>query len=229
MKKRIMNHPLAVARKKFSRHRAQAKYRNIPFYFDFDTWYNWWLSNGVDKNIDQKWHGSFRPCMCRYNDIGPYEPNNVYCATHPDNARDAHTGRNSTAQNYRVGNTLMTAKQIRKHCELHNLSSYDVRKFRSINYEKSVHLEYNQLKRRFSVEFGSDTKRRWWEGKTACHRTRTAAARDWGISTDGYLTQERKKSKGFRCFKIGNFLKYYKQNSIYPDGLDILVGKDFDL
>lgn len=232
MKKRIMNHPLAVARKKFSRHRAQARYRNIPFDFDFDTWYNWWLSKGVDKNVDVKWAGSVRPCMCRYNDTGAYEPNNVYFATHPQNARDAYlysTKPRSYAKTYRVGTTLYDKPGILQYCAEQGLSKHDLRKFRITTYEKSVQLEYDQLARRFIVEYGPDSRRRWWEGRTGCHRTRTAAAADWNISSERYVTQERKNTPGYRKHRIGNFRKYYQQNSIYPDGVNILAGKDFDL
>lgn len=232
MKKRIMNHPLAVARKKFSRHRAQAKYRNIQFNFDFDTWYNWWLSNSVDKNVNVKWSGSFRPCMCRYGDTGAYEPNNVYFATHPQNARDAHLHSakpRNYVKTYRVGTTLYDRAGIKQYCAERGMKKYDYLKFRISHYEKSVYLEYDQLRRRFLYEYRPESRRRWWEGPTACHRTRSAAAADWGISTQKYVTQERKNRAGYRKHRIGNFLKYYRQNTIYPDGEAILSGKDFDL
>jgi hypothetical protein len=79
-----------LARIKFSRHRAQARYRGIDFEFDFESWDRWWLSHGVDKNLDVKWNNdSGRLCMCRYGDEGPYAEHNVYLATHSQNARDS--------------------------------------------------------------------------------------------------------------------------------------------
>jgi len=82
-------HPLSYARKRYSRHRAQAKYRNIPWQFDFDSWYAWWASHGIDRNIPNPERGRDRLCMCRHGDEGPYSPGNVYLATHSENTKDS--------------------------------------------------------------------------------------------------------------------------------------------
>jgi len=87
-------HPLANAKKKYSRHRAQSKFRNIEFKFTFEEWYDWWLSHGIDRNIDVKWPGKDRPCMCRKNDQGAYEQSNVYFGTHVDNNAEMHAAGN---------------------------------------------------------------------------------------------------------------------------------------
>jgi hypothetical protein len=79
----------SYAKLKFRAHRKSAKYRNIPFLLTFDEWYNWWLSNGVDRNIPRKHNGNTL-CMCRFNDSGPYELSNIYCATLIQNNKDAH-------------------------------------------------------------------------------------------------------------------------------------------
>lgn len=84
------------ARLRFARHRAQAKYRNIEFDFDFASWYQWWLDNGIDRNQPDPFdpdrtepeRNKMRLCMCRYNDTGPYTRDNVYLATHVQNTRD---------------------------------------------------------------------------------------------------------------------------------------------
>ncbi len=86
----MKTHPLAIAKKKYSRHKAQSKFRNIEFKFTFEEWYNWWLSHGIDRNVDVKWTGMDRPCMCRKNDQGSYEPSNVYFGTNLDNTQDMH-------------------------------------------------------------------------------------------------------------------------------------------
>lgn len=86
-----------LARKKFSRHRAQAKYRGIEFEFDFETWDAWWSSHGIDKNQQDPRRGGDRPCMCRYGDEGPYHPNNVYLADHSTNT--AHSWQNPNRGN----------------------------------------------------------------------------------------------------------------------------------
>ena len=85
---KLTTHPLALAKWKFAKHRAQSKYRGIEFNFSFKEWYDWWLSNGIDKNIDIKWVGPERPCMCRKGDDGPYEINNVYFATNSENTKE---------------------------------------------------------------------------------------------------------------------------------------------
>lgn len=72
-----------------------AEKRNIDFLLTFDEWYQWWLSNGIDKNgPSQKELGIDRKntlCMCRYGDIGPYSLDNIYCATASQNAKDMVT------------------------------------------------------------------------------------------------------------------------------------------
>ena len=81
--------PLWYARVRYSRHQAQARYRNIPWEFGFDSWYAWWASHGIDRNIPNPERGRDRLCMCRVGDEGPYSPGNVYLATHSENTRDS--------------------------------------------------------------------------------------------------------------------------------------------
>ena len=82
-------HPLSNAKVKYARHKSLAKFRNINFHFTFNEWYNWWLSNGIDKNTQNfSRHDSSRPCMGRNDDLGPYAPNNVYVVTQKQNAKD---------------------------------------------------------------------------------------------------------------------------------------------
>jgi hypothetical protein len=104
--------PLNLAKWKFAKHRAQSKYRNIQFNFTFNDWYSWWLNHGVDKNINVKWTGSNRPCMCRTGDTGPYQLDNVYFATNSQNAQDGNQNGRSGGQfqyNYRWGNQLVSS------------------------------------------------------------------------------------------------------------------------
>jgi len=85
-RQRIHNRPKAVAR--YNWHRRTANKRNIPFLFTFSEWDNWWLQNGVDKNLPCEPNNGNTLCMCRYNDVGPYEIDNVYCATRSQNTKD---------------------------------------------------------------------------------------------------------------------------------------------
>lgn len=76
------------ARQSFCVQRWSAKKRNILFLITFDEWYNWWLSNGVDKHQTAPPRSSNTLCMCRINDTGPYSLTNIYCATVKQNSAD---------------------------------------------------------------------------------------------------------------------------------------------
>ena len=90
------------ARERFKWHRNSSKKRGIEFQFSFEEWYNWWLSNGIDKNQPTVSTNSNTLCMCRFNDEGPYSVDNVYCATISQNSKDAtpipHDGKKKRLQ-----------------------------------------------------------------------------------------------------------------------------------
>lgn len=87
-------HPDSYAKLRYARHKAQAKFRNIEWQFDFVSWYNTWLTAGYDRNIASEAKGNDRMCMCRIGDLGAYHPDNVFIGTLADNNRDAvHNGR----------------------------------------------------------------------------------------------------------------------------------------
>ena len=98
LRKRLGPRNNEYSKLRFYRHRAQAKYRGIEFEFDWETWHAWWLSHGVDRNIPSDERGAQRLCMCRYEDIGPYRPDNVYLATLAQNTRDAKLGKSRTGR-----------------------------------------------------------------------------------------------------------------------------------
>ena len=79
-----MNNIISKAR--YRDQRRSAKERGIPFNLTYEEWYNWYLSQGVDKNIRQGKDGNCW-CMCRYNDSGPYELGNIYLDTNSNNVR----------------------------------------------------------------------------------------------------------------------------------------------
>lgn len=86
---------MIIAKRKFQSAKFGAKKRGIPFLLTFEQWYNWWLSQGIDKN--QPVIGGLKRsqlnelCMCRFGDQGPYTLNNIYCSTRSQNSKDAHT------------------------------------------------------------------------------------------------------------------------------------------
>jgi hypothetical protein len=146
--------PEALARWKYQKHRALAKFRKIDFNFTYDEWFAWWMSHGVDKRLDIKWPGKDRPCMARKGDVGPYDINNVYFARNSDNARDSYTnGRNRVKVNHSIyphrwGNEIITREKLileyhvppdrTQHFQAHR---YD--HFRKMEY-KHLHLVYLQ-------------------------------------------------------------------------------------
>lgn len=78
--------PLSYYR--YGKQKRDAAIRGIVFNLTLDEWYNWWLKQGVDKNIKQSLDKNTL-CMCRYNDQGAYELSNIYCATLSQNQKDA--------------------------------------------------------------------------------------------------------------------------------------------
>ena len=81
---------LSKAKQRFRWHRGSARKRGIDFNLTFEQWYQWWLSNGVDKNLPTIPANKNTLAMCRYNDTGPYDLTNVYCATISQNSKDAN-------------------------------------------------------------------------------------------------------------------------------------------
>lgn len=67
------------------KHEATKK-RNIPFLFTFPQWIEWW-----GDDIDKRGQRGDSLCMCRYNDTGPYHPDNVYKDTRSNNTRMGDT------------------------------------------------------------------------------------------------------------------------------------------
>lgn len=59
--------------------------RDISFEMSFNEWYQWWLSHGIDKNVDI----NHSLCMCRFKDQGPYKLDNVYLGTRSQNTKEA--------------------------------------------------------------------------------------------------------------------------------------------
>lgn len=74
----------------FVAHKNNAKRRNISFEFTLEQWVKWW-------ETDNKWENRGRRkkefVMARYNDEGPYAPDNVYCATSEKNVADFNNNK----------------------------------------------------------------------------------------------------------------------------------------
>lgn len=78
--------PLSYYR--YGKHKRDAGVRGIAFNLTLDEWKTWWLQQGIDKDIPSKLD-KHTLCMCRFNDTGPYELGNIYCASLSQNQKDA--------------------------------------------------------------------------------------------------------------------------------------------
>jgi len=90
----------SYAKYRYREHRKGAVRRNIPFNLTFEEWDQWWLSNGVDRNIPRKNDANIL-CMCRNGDQGSYDLNNIYCATKRQNTIDGHKNNPNITGRYR--------------------------------------------------------------------------------------------------------------------------------
>jgi len=80
---------LAYARERFHDAKCKAKQRGIEYHLTFEEWYDWFLSNGVDRNQRRKYCKD-SIVMCRKGDTGPYQLDNIYPGTLKQNSLDQH-------------------------------------------------------------------------------------------------------------------------------------------
>ena len=71
-------------KQKYNNQKTHAKLRGIDWQFTYESWLIWWGDDLVNrgKNPDQL-------CMARFNDTGPYHPDNVRKATTSENSSEA--------------------------------------------------------------------------------------------------------------------------------------------
>lgn len=88
-----------VAYQAFRAQFHSAKRREIPFLFTLPEWWKWWQT-------DDRWARRGRTgddlVMARFGDVGPYSPDNVYCATSNQNRSDVSTLVRRIGQRRRV-------------------------------------------------------------------------------------------------------------------------------
>lgn len=69
-----------------------ASSRGIKWLFTLTEWWTWWQTydetHGCVRWERRGRKGTNILMMCRFDDIGPYSPANVYCGTSQDNMRD---------------------------------------------------------------------------------------------------------------------------------------------
>jgi hypothetical protein len=210
-------HPLALAKLKYARHRAQSKFRNIPFNLTFDEWYNWWLSNGVDKNQDPL-PGTPRWCMCRINDQGPYALGNVYFADNAQNASDAHRSGAAVGRTpkpiYRWGNRMVDIRELRELApEGFNASHYLARE-----YDKHRNTEARQLRNRLIKEHGTLRSRTQYRlHDSQWYPTLKDVSEKHGMDPSTYKKRLRQGTPGYESRVTITLEQWMWQHTRYPD------------
>jgi hypothetical protein len=218
-------HPLSLARKKWARHKAQSKYRNIPFDFTFDDWYHWWLSHGVDKNVHTVWDRKDRACMCRKGDQGGYELSNVYFGTNSDNAKHLHNNgkidpyHRKNNRRFRWGDreiNLEELEAIRGTTNDNEKRFFDVRTYDWENQHETQRLinRWNTTVRRY---------KKTWQVPTGIFDNLGQAAKSLNISKQHLLDRFTRKKYQRQGYKKHTELisisleDYIRAESRYPD------------
>jgi len=226
----IKKHLLSLAKTKYSRHKSQSKFRNIDFLFTFEEWYQWWLSYGIDKNIDQKWSGGNRPCMCRIGDRGPYEISNVYFALDNENIKDCHKNGKANPQGskskikFRYGNEYFTRNDFLT--KYPYLKEYELRFYKLESYDENNKKESLKLKKQWE----KIPYELWWETDIGCFPTLKDAADFHGLKYSNLQGKFERAIEGYKKGKkiplpykkikikrIGSLEQYIQKNSRYID------------
>ena len=71
----------------YSAQKRKAKQRNIEWHFTFDSWFKLWEESG---HWDTRGDSAGKHCMSRYNDQGPYSPENVYINLFELNTKESY-------------------------------------------------------------------------------------------------------------------------------------------
>jgi hypothetical protein len=95
-----------ILKHKYSVQRTSAINRGIDWQFTYDTWIEWW-----GKDIANRGRLKGQLVMARYNDIGPYHPDNVRKATCSENNSEGIKPRANSKKN-----TTVFAQLTCPHC-----------------------------------------------------------------------------------------------------------------
>lgn len=71
---------------KYRQQRLQAKQRGVEWLFTLDNWKDFWGEKLAFRGVKQD-----ELCCCRYNDEGPYSPQNCYIDTNGENLKHYRT------------------------------------------------------------------------------------------------------------------------------------------
>ena len=106
--------------KAFNSQKQSAKKRGIEFDLTFDQWISWWMSTGHFEDRG-KTVGKYQ--MCRFNDSGAYDLNNIYCDTVSANSALPTKGKPRPAEfNRKTGDALRGKPKTITHRRNHAFS-----------------------------------------------------------------------------------------------------------
>ena len=74
------------AKVKYRYQKYTALQRGITWELTFDQWVDWWQNTG---HWHERGHGPDKYVMSRYNDVGPYSLDNIFCQTLAENSRES--------------------------------------------------------------------------------------------------------------------------------------------
>jgi hypothetical protein len=214
-------HPLALAKLKYARHKAQSKFRNIPFLLTFDEWNNWWLSNGVDKNTVAHYsNDKERFCMCRYGDIGAYELSNIYFADATENV--SHRNNNKSLPKkapvllkiYQWNGEAVDRRQL---INIHGVESDQCYRYHQNKYD----IMNKEMSLRLAKRHARDVKVlvKWWTAGDQKFRTSKQASAYLNIPESRYkiLVKKGQYAKIWAPIVSLDVVEHIRQYSIYPD------------
>jgi hypothetical protein len=100
---------MTTLRHKYHAQRIAANFRNIDWHFTYETWLEWW-----GDDIIHRGRGKGKLCMARYQDQGPYHPDNVRKLTAEENSMEAHKDKPKFDNNKTLNSILITCP----HCNV---------------------------------------------------------------------------------------------------------------
>ncbi|MFZ9066249.1 MAG: hypothetical protein ACO23R_02635 [bacterium] len=97
--------------KAYHNQKTAAKRRGIEFNIAFRDWKKWWIDTGKADG-----RGRDKGCyqMCRFNDEGAYDLENIYCATIAENMRHKQRGKALPERTKIKVSQAMTGRKLSK-------------------------------------------------------------------------------------------------------------------
>ena len=93
--------------------KSMALKRKIEWHFTFYNWIKWWESTG---HFGERGVKNNQYQMCRFNDVGPYNPNNVYCDLGINNRQNRNPPKRQIILNGITYPSITEASKILKVC-----------------------------------------------------------------------------------------------------------------